>query len=215
MGTAVTPVDCYVELLLQQMLPNEESKCTIHTKQHGDITFTMKLVRIEGQQYYYEQTATSTLELAKRYKVNGVLMYSKYPAFAQAYFNRAAKCLLSWSPIEQLDPAIEGPGTIEEMQALLQTLQLNISACLIKENRFEEALHVLRFIDHQEKPSEKAIYRRALAQFRINQFNEAIATLEKINYAASKECDALYKQIVEKRQQETSKYSAMVKKMFA
>ncbi|XP_049536478.1 uncharacterized protein LOC125951581 [Anopheles darlingi] len=214
MGTAVTPVDCYVELLLQQMLPNEESRCAIQTKQHGDITFTIKLMRIEDQQYYYEQTATSALELAKRYKANGVVMYPKYPSFAQAYFNRAAKCLMSWSPIEQLDPAIEGPGKIEEMQALLQTLQLNISACLIKENRYEEALYVLRFTDQQEQPSEKATYRKALAQFRINQFTEAIATLEKINYTANKECSALYKQIDGARQQETNKYTAMVKKMF-
>ncbi|XP_053667514.1 peptidyl-prolyl cis-trans isomerase FKBP5 [Anopheles marshallii] len=215
-GTALTPVDCYVEQLLQQMLTNEESKCTISTRPEGnDIVFTMKLICIEDQKYYYELTVPESLALAQRYKENGVKMFSKYPRFAHAYFNRAAKCLLSWAPIEQLDPAIEGAGTVEQMQSLLETLYLNIAACLIKQNRFEEVLHVLRYTDQQDAPSAKAMYRKALAQFKVKQFTEALATLERIDYATSKECSALHKQIVQSRQQEDSKYNSMVKKMFA
>uniref|UniRef100_A0A182JPC4 FKBP_N_2 domain-containing protein n=1 Tax=Anopheles christyi TaxID=43041 RepID=A0A182JPC4_9DIPT len=215
MGTALTPVDCYVELLLQQMLTNEESKCTISNAKGNDVTFTMKLLRIDRQKYYYELTVAETLELAKQYKENGVKMFPKYPLFAHAYFNQAAKCLLSWSPIDHLDPSIEGAGTIEEMQSLLETLYLNIAACLIKQDRFEEVLHVLRYIDRQENPSPKATYRKALAQFKVKQFTEALATLERIDYASSKECVVLHKQIIQSRQQEDSKYSSMVKKMFA
>lgn len=214
-GTAITPVDCYVELLLQQMLTNEESKCTISNRQGTDITFTMKLIRIEGQKYYYELTVAESLALAKQYKENGVHMFSKYPLFAHTYFNQAAKCLLSWSPIEQLDPAIEGVETVKEMQSLLETLYLNIAACLIKQNRFEEVLHVLRYTDQQETPSAKATYRKALAQFKIKQFTEALTTLERIDYGSSKECIALHRQIIQTRQQEDSKYNSMVKKMFA
>ncbi|XP_058055559.1 uncharacterized protein LOC131206969 [Anopheles bellator] len=196
------------------MVLNEESKCTITTKA-ADVTFTAKLLHIENQQYFCEQTVASTLEIAKRYKENGVQMFPRYPRFAHAYFNRAAKCLLSWSPIEDLDPATEGAGTVGEMQTLLQTLQLNISACLIKENRFEEALHVLRYTDDQESPSPKATYRKALAQFKVKQFDKALETLQKIDYTSSKECAALHKQILETQQREDSKYNAMVKKMFA
>uniref|UniRef100_A0A182TAM3 FKBP_N_2 domain-containing protein n=1 Tax=Anopheles maculatus TaxID=74869 RepID=A0A182TAM3_9DIPT len=169
-GTAVTPVDCYVELLLQQMLTNEESKCTINNRQGIDITFTVKLIRIEGQKYYYELSVAESVALAKQYKENGVKMFAKYPLFAHTYFNQAAKCLLSWSPIDQLDPAIEGVETVKEMHSLLETLYLNIAACLIKQNRFEEVLHVLRYTDQQETPSAKATYRKALAQFKIKQF---------------------------------------------
>lgn len=215
MGTALTPVDTYVEQLLQQMLTNEQSKCTIRTTKGNDIIFTMELLRIEDQKYYYELTVGETLALAKRYKENGVKMFSKYPRFAHAYFNQAAKCLLSWAPIEQLDPSIEGAGTVEEMQQLLETLNLNIAACLIKQNRYEEVLHVLRYTDHQEAPSTKATYRKALAQFKTKQFTEALATLERIEYASSKECAVLHKQIIQSRQQEDSKYNSMVKKMFA
>uniref|UniRef100_A0A182MHJ5 Uncharacterized protein n=1 Tax=Anopheles culicifacies TaxID=139723 RepID=A0A182MHJ5_9DIPT len=215
MGTALTPVDSYVEQLLQQMSMNEESKCTITDAQGNDITFTMKLLRIENQKYYYELTVAETLALAKRYKENGVTLFAKYPRFAHAYFNQAAKCLLSWAPIEQLDPAIEGAATVEEMRSLLETLYLNIAACLIKQDRYDEVLHVLRYTDHQEAPSVKATYRKALAQFKTKQFAEALATLERIEYANSKECATLHKQIIQSRQQEDSKYNSMVKKMFA
>uniref|UniRef100_A0A182P2G3 FKBP_N_2 domain-containing protein n=1 Tax=Anopheles epiroticus TaxID=199890 RepID=A0A182P2G3_9DIPT len=215
MGTALTPVDCYVELLLQQMLTNEESKCTISCTKTNSISFTMKLLRIEGQKYFYELTVPETLTLAKQYKENGVKMFPKYPTFAHTYFNLAAKCLLSWSPIDQLDASIEGATTVEEMKSLLETLQLNIAACLLKQNRYDEVLHVLRYTDGQENPSPKATYRKALAQFKVKRFEEAIATLERIDYANSKECATLYKQIIATRQQEDSKYSLMVKKMFA
>uniref|UniRef100_A0A182VR95 Uncharacterized protein n=1 Tax=Anopheles minimus TaxID=112268 RepID=A0A182VR95_9DIPT len=215
MGTALTPVDSYVEQLLQQMLTNEESKCTITDAYANDIVFTMKLLRIEDQKYHYELTVAETLALAKRYKENGVKMFAKYPRFAHAYFSQAAKCLLSWAPIDQLDPAIEGAGTVEEMQSLLETLLLNIAACLIKQDRYEEVVHVLRYTDQQEAPSAKAMYRKALAQFKIKQHAEALVTLERIDYANSKECAALHKQIIQARQKEDSKYNSMVKKMFA
>ncbi|XP_049286099.1 uncharacterized protein LOC125765227 [Anopheles funestus] len=175
----------------------------------------MKLIRIEDQKYYYELTVAESLALAKCYKENGVKMFTKYPLFAHAYFNQAAKCLLSWSPIEQLDPAIEGVGTVEQMQSLLETLYLNIAACLIKQNRYEEVLHVLQYTNKQENPSAKATYRKALAQFKVKQYTEALATLERIDYANSKECVALHKQIIQSRQQEDSIYNSMVKKMFA
>ncbi|XP_053673069.1 uncharacterized protein LOC128723359 [Anopheles nili] len=215
MGSAITPIDCYVELLLRQMLTNEESRCTCTSSKGSAVIFTMKLLRIEGQKYYYEQTLAESLALAKQYKENGVAMFQKYPRFAHAYFNQAVKCLLSWSPIEQLDPAIEGASTLDEMQSLLETLYLNIAACLIKQNRYEEVLHVLQYTDQQEKPSAKATYRKALAQFKIKQFTEALGTLERIDFASSKECAVLHKQILQTRQQEDSRYNSMVKKMFA
>uniref|UniRef100_A0A182N5E0 Bride of doubletime-like TPR domain-containing protein n=1 Tax=Anopheles dirus TaxID=7168 RepID=A0A182N5E0_9DIPT len=175
----------------------------------------MKLLRIEDQKYYHDLSVAETLALAKRCKENGVTMFPKYPLFAHAYFSQAAKCLLTWSPIDQLDPAIEGASTLEDMQSLLETLYLNIAACLIKQNRFDEVLHVLRYTDQQENPSAKATYRKALAQFKVKQYGEALATLARIDFTTSKECVALHKQIVQTRQQEDSQYNSMVKKMFA
>lgn len=212
-GMALTPIDCYVELFLMQMLANEKSKCIVSCKT-TNISFVLKLLRVEDDGYYFTKSPKQMLALAKQYKANGVSMFPKYTLFAHRYFNRAAKCLLTCAPLEDLDPALEGADTISEMLSLLETLHLNISACLIKQNRHEEVLHALDYVDQQEKPSEKATYRKALAQFHIKLFPEATETLERIDYASNKDCLALHQRIKATRQHEDSKYNNMVKKMF-
>lgn len=213
-GSGLSPIDCYVELFLMEMLPNEKSKCTITCKDHLQISFVLELLQVETPVLHFTKSPKENLCLAKKYKENGVKMFPKYPLFAHAYFNRAAKCLLSCEPLEALDPEREGADTISEMHALLETLYLNISACLIKEQRFDDVLQILKFVDRKENPSEKAIYRLALAQFHVEQYPEAIKTLKRIDYAASKECAALYQRIKTSWQQDQSKYNNMVKKMF-
>lgn len=213
-GSGLTPIDCYIELFLIEMLPNEKSKCTIRCKDNLQVSFILKLLRVETSKLHFTKSPKEILVLAKTYKENGVKMFSKYPVFAHSYFNRAAKCLLSCAPLEGLDPAQEGEETITEMQTLLETLYLNISACLIKEHRYDEVLQILQFIALQEKPSEKAIYRMAVAQFQVKQYPEAIKTLERINYATTRDCAALYQQIKTTWQQEQNQYNNMVKKMF-
>ncbi|XP_065080975.1 protein Bride of doubletime [Ochlerotatus camptorhynchus] len=213
-GSGLTPIDCYIELFLMQMLLNEKSKCTITTASGQQISCVLKLLRIENSDLFFTKSPGEMLALAKNYKDNGVKMFPKYPLYAHRYFNRAAKCLLCCAPLEDLDPAQEGVDTISEMQTLLEVLYLNISACLLKQNRYEEVLHILEYVDRQEKPSEKAVYRKALAQFHVKQFPEAIKTLEKIDYISSKDCVVLHQQIKSSWQQEDNKYNCMVKKMF-
>uniref|UniRef100_A0A1Q3F8I5 Putative fkbp-type peptidyl-prolyl cis-trans isomerase n=1 Tax=Culex tarsalis TaxID=7177 RepID=A0A1Q3F8I5_CULTA len=213
MGSSVTPIDHYVEQLLAQMLTNERSRCTISCKT-GCISFVLELLRIDSSEYFFTKSSAQMLTLAKRYKENGVKCFPKYPLLAHHHFNRAAKCLLSFAPLENLDPAIEGADTIAGMQSLLETLNLNISACLLKQNRFEDALHVLEYVDRQENPTPKAIYRKALAQFHVKQYTEAIATLQRIDYAASKECSTLYANIVTTSEKDKEVYNNMVRKMF-
>lgn len=213
MGSAVTPIDCYLERIIMQMFTNEESKCFIACKTN-EISFVLRLLRIEDSDYYFSKPPKVMLSLAKQYKENGVKMFSQYPLFAHECFNRAAKCLLSCAPLEDLDPRQEGADTIDEMLTLLETLYLNISACLIKQQRYEEVLHVLEYVDQQEKPSQKAIYRKALAQFHVKQFQEAMKTLERIDYSENKDCVALHQRIKTTWQQEDNKFNSMVKKMF-
>lgn len=212
-GCSTTPVDCYIELLLKEMHINEKSKCII-TCRSKSIQFTMSLLKITDGGYYYEQTPASLLNLARQYKENGVKMFAKYPLFAHRYFSRATKCLLSCAPLEDLDPNRESVETIREMQSLLETLYLNISACLIKQNRFEEVLCVLEYNDQRENPSEKAVYRKALAQFHLKRFEQAQQTLERIDYSRIAECATLYGKVREAWHVENNVYNAMVKKMF-
>lgn len=213
MGSSVTPIDYYVEQFLAQMLTNERSKCTIFCKS-GSFSFVLELLRIDNIEYYSTKSTEQMLTLAKQYKENGVKCYSKYPLLAHQYFNRAAKCLLSFAPLENLDPAIEGADTITNMQSLLGTINLNIAACLLKQNRYEDALHVLKYVDQQENPTPKAIYRKALAQFHVKQYTEAIQTLQRIDYAASKECSTLFANIMTTSEKDKEKYNNMVRKMF-
>ncbi|KAL1379741.1 hypothetical protein pipiens_014680 [Culex pipiens pipiens] len=213
MGSSVTPIDYYVEQILAQMFTNERSRCTISCKS-GSVSFVLELLRIEDNEYYFTRSSAQMLTLAKQYKENGVKCFAKYPLLAHQFFNRAAKCLLSFAPLEYLDPAIEGADTIASIQSLLETLNLNIAACLIKQNRFDDALHMLEYVDRQNNPSPKAIYRKALAQFHVKQYTEAVKTLQRIDYATNKECSTLYANIVTNLEKEKEKYNSMVRKMF-
>lgn len=212
-GSSLTPIDFYVEQLLLQMLPNERSRCTISCKS-GTVSFVLELLKIDNNEYYFSRSSSQMLTLAKQYKENGVKCYPKHPLLAHQYFNRAAKCILSFTPLENLDPALEGADTIANMKSLLETLNLNISACLLKQNRFEDALHVLEYVDRQDNPTPKAIYRRALAQFHVKQYTEAIRTLQRIDYTTSKECSTLYRNIMTTSEKDQAKYNNMVRKMF-
>jgi tetratricopeptide (TPR) repeat protein len=215
-GGAVTAIDCYVEEFLRQMFTNETSKCSIATKSSGVIEFTVKLKRIEFGGYYCEQSAVKMFELAKSYKENGVKMFKEYPLFAHNYFNLAAKCLLSFNPFDDLEDLLADSSlTKTDFVELLQNVYLNIAACLVKQQRFEDILHVLSYSKTQDNPSEKAVYRLALAYFHLKQFDNAKATIERISYKNSKDLVQLMAKILENRKVDNEKYSSMVKKMFA
>lgn len=214
-GHAVTPIDCYVEEFLKQMFTNETSKCSITTKSSGNIEFTMRVKRVEFGGYYCEQNAVKMFELAKLYKDNGVQMFKDYPLFAHNYFNLAAKCLLSFNPFDDIaDLLTDCDLTRKDFDDLLQNIYLNIAACLIKQERYDDILHVLNYSLVQEDPSEKAIYRLAVAYFHLKQFENAKNTIERINYKNNKDLVQLLAKVVEFWKVDHNKYSNMVKKMF-
>lgn len=216
MGHAVTPIDCYIEEFLKQMFMNETSRCFIETKSSGIIEFTMRLKRIEFGGYYFEKSESEMFELAKLYKENGVKMFKENPLFAHNYFSLAAKCLLSFAPLDDLDDALkDGELKRKDFQDLLENIYLNIAACLIKEQRYDDILHVLSYTLTQHKPSEKATYRLALAYFNLKQFEKAKNTIEKINYKSNKELVSLMAKICELWKVDHHKYSDMIKKMFS
>jgi tetratricopeptide (TPR) repeat protein len=198
------------------MFTNETSKCSIAAKSSGVIEFTMKLKRIEFGGYYCEQSAVNMFELAKSYKEKGVKMFKEYPLFAHNYFNLAAKCLLSFNPFDDLEDLLADSSLSKtDFVELLQNVYLNIAACLVKQQRFEDVLHVLSYSKTQDNPSEKAIYRLALAYFHLKQFDNAKATIERISYKNNKDLVQLMAKILENRKVDNENYSCMVKKMFA
>lgn len=216
LGDALTPIDYYIEVFLKQMLIGETSRCTINTKSGQSIQFILKLIRIEFGGYFYSKSLPELVHTVQHYKENGVKMFKKYPLFAHEYFSRAAKLLISCLPFNTLQ---EREMNIDEsspefLQELLETIYMNLAACLIKEKRYEEALHVLEFTDRTENIPDKAIYRRATAHFHLHQFDEAKLILERINYKENKECNALYRNVFEKWKSSNDKYAKMVKKMF-
>ena len=212
MSSALTPIDCYVERFLMNMLSNEKSKCTIKSKSK-EFSFVIQLLRVQDNGHFYQKTCIEMYELAKKYKENGVKMFAKHPLFAHKYFSLAAKCLLSFQPIEDLDPHIENIDP-KEMKSLLDNLYLNISACLIKQDRYEEVLYCLNFVDKMEAPPDKAVYRKALDHFHVKQFEEAKILLERIDYRNNADCMALYTKVMNTWRTEKDNYNSMVKKMF-
>lgn len=212
-GHSLTPIDCYVEEFLKQMFMNETSRCQITTKSSGAITFTMRLKQIEFGGFFCEQRPEKMFELAKCYKENGVKMFKNYPLFAHQYFSLAAKCLISLN--DDIEGSLsESDLTQKDFDDMLQNVYLNIAACLIKQQRYDDILHVLKYTSNQEAPSEKAVYRLALAHFNLKQFQDAKDTIEKIDYKGNKELVQLMAKIQEFWKVDHDKYSNMVKKMF-
>lgn len=198
LGDARTPIDYYIEVFLKQMLIGETSRCTITTKSNQNIQFVLKLIRIEFGGYFYSKSLPDLVHTVQHYKENGVKMFKKYPLFAHEYFSRAAKLLISCLPFDTLkerEMNIEDSSP-EYLQELLETISMNLAACLIKERRYEEALHVLDFTDRNEFVPEKAIYRRAIAHSHLGQLDEAKSILEQIDCKESKECNAFYQNVV-------------------
>jgi hypothetical protein len=156
-GHSVTAIDCYVEEFLKQMLINETSKCSIKSKCTGEINFTVRMKKIEFGGYYHEQSPTQMFQLARLYKENGVKMFKEFPLFAHNYFNLSAKCLLSFQTqdVDYDELLKESSVTKKDFDELLQNVYLNIAACLIKQERFEDILSILEFVKLQDNPPEK------------------------------------------------------------
>ncbi|KAG4068693.1 hypothetical protein HA402_002384 [Bradysia odoriphaga] len=218
MGDAVTPIDCFVEIFIRQMYVGEVSRCYVTTKTDHRIEFTIKLMSIDCPRYFYELSPKELFEIASKYKEQGVKMYKKYPAFAQNYFNLAAKLLISLKPFNTLDDREANESfrhqiDQQSLQQLHDGIYLNIAAGLIKQNRYEDALYVL--IDLTERTdNEKGIYRRALAHLNLKQYDEARQQIERLNFKENHEFHALYNRIASEMKEYNERYANMVKKMF-
>uniref|UniRef100_A0A1B0D047 Uncharacterized protein n=1 Tax=Phlebotomus papatasi TaxID=29031 RepID=A0A1B0D047_PHLPP len=215
LGTAKTPIDCYIEILLREMLTGEKSRCFIATKSGQKVSFTLKLLRIDFRGYLFELGAQEIVNLAQKYREIGVEMFKKYPVFAQDYFNRAAKCVLSLGPLqpENQEPTLDGLSSME-LERLLEGIYSNISACLLKQNRLEEVLYLMEFTKRNQDVPDKAIYRKALAHHGLKQFEEAKNELQRLNYQNNKELLALWNKNQAEWRIEEDKYAKMVQKMF-
>lgn len=215
MGDAVTPIDCYIDIFIKQMFVGELSRCIIITKTDDRIEFTIKLLEIKLNGYFYELTPKELCDVASKYKENGVKMYKKYPEFAQNYFNLSAKLLISLKPFDKLDTEKDVKQKIDQksVQSLHDAVYLNIAACLIKQNRYEEVLHVVKDLTEQSH-NEKGIYRRALAHLNLKQYDEAKQQIERLNYKENHEFQSLYNRITSEMKEYNAKYADMVKKMF-
>lgn len=216
MMNAVTPIDCYIELILKHMVPGEESQCSIETKTGKSISFGMHLIRVEFGGYAHTKTANESYQLAQQYKEKGVQMYKKYPQFAQDYFNKAAKLLISYQPFDTLGERTEKLGEADPVlfQSLLETIQCNIAVCLINQQRYDDAVHVLKYTERVDNVPDKAIYRRAKAFYMLGKLDEARESIEHINYKEQPECLLLYQSICGKLEQSEETYRHMVRRMF-
>lgn len=210
MGDATTPVDCYLELFLQEMVITEKCICFINTKSGIEIMFTVQLLKTSPIKYYYELSVDDMFDLAVKYKENGVKMFSKYRTFAHNYFTKAAKCLLSYRDIES-----SRKGEIEK---LLINVYANIAACLLKQSRFEEVVEILSFLNEPSNTeranlNEKAIYRKSLAHYSLKQYNIAKELLKKIDCNKNSEILALWNKICNDEKADNARYTEMVKRM--
>lgn len=222
LGSGVTAVDFLVDIVFQHMYTGETSRVFIKTKSGDMIQFTATLLSIQTSRYLYQLSAKEMLDWALEQKNQGVAMFKKWPSIAQRYFNRAAKGLISFKPFDAIN-AEESDISGKQFQDLHDSVCLNIAACLLKEQRYEDVLHVLNestdqptdISNESDRPiSEKAVYRRALAHFHLKQLDEARTQLERVNYGQNRDLLALWKKIVQQQSEYKDNYAKMVRKMF-
>ncbi|KAH8403454.1 hypothetical protein KR215_010618 [Drosophila sulfurigaster] len=214
MGTAVTPIDCYLEILLQQFLPGETAACSIATKSGECLQFELKLERIISNTAIEKMTADEVFKLSLRYKDNGVVMFKPHPKFAFDYFVRSAKLLITYKPFDKLEKKTNGMDGIE-VEKLFVQVQTNLAACLLKEKRYEHVIYHTEFVETHDNPSEKSIYRRALAFYCLKEFEKAQKTIERVpNYEEKREFVKLLENITSSWKTSNAHYKQVVQRMF-
>ncbi|XP_037818957.1 peptidyl-prolyl cis-trans isomerase CPR6 [Lucilia sericata] len=215
MGSAITPIDYYLEILVQQMMLGETAECTIKTKTPGeDVKIVLTLQEIKQTKGIQQLTVPEMYELASKYKENGVKMFKKYPIFAHEYFAKAAKCLISYKNFEGLTKKRDGVAG-KDMQELFIQIQTNLAACLLNEKRYDDVLYQTSFVDTMNAPSEKSIYRRAMAYYHMHEYELAQKTIEKVaDFKDKKEFANLYQKTKDSWKNSNAQYKGMVQKMF-
>lgn len=206
-GFANNPIDIYIEYIITQMLLGEKSRCTIETKSGFVIDFICELLEIAENPIYFELTSLQMYNYALKFKECGVHLFKNHPLFAQNYFSKAAKCLISLSIIQTLENK-------QEIDVLLRTIYINLAACFLKQNRNEDVLYVLKSDDQLLMRQEKAIYRKAHAYYNLKRYEEARTTLSLCDYKKISEMIALWNKIRNDEKSSNKQYSSIVKKMF-
>ncbi|KAH8277171.1 hypothetical protein KR026_006565 [Drosophila bipectinata] len=215
MGTSLTPVDCYLEILLQQFLPGETAACSIATKAGKRIEFELKLDRIVKNTQVDKLNAADTYDLALRLKESGVSTFKAYPKFAFDYFIRAAKLLITYKPFDKLTKKSNGinGSTVEELFVQIHT---NLAACYLQEKRYEDVIYATQFVETAESPTEKSIYRRAMAYYHLKEFAKAQATIERVpGYEDKREFSKLRDNIASSWKDSNAHYKEVVQRMFS
>lgn len=213
MGSAVTPIDCYIEMLLLHVKKGENCSCFIKTST-TEITFNMEVFEIEDDKSLFALKLQDIFALAKRYKANGVEMYKLYPKFAEEYFCKAAKILISFQPFDLLTKDEDGVDG-SKVNELLQNIYSNIAACRIKENKFDDVLFLTHSVeDSLNEAPEKAVYRRALAFCNLQMYEEGKHLLDQYGKTENQEMIKLYKRIHSEWKVSEEKYASLVRKMF-
>lgn len=216
MGTAETPVDCYIEIFLSRMLIGEHSRCYIERKtpKKAPIQFTIRIKKIQSRRHLHQLTFEELLKGAAEYKERGVRMFKEWPMHAHVYFSRAYKMLTSVPRYKYIglytkeEDGIDG----EEVLAMLHTIRYNIAACLLLEERYGDVVNLLQHED--DGRSEKAMYRKAKALYHLKRYEEALGCYAIVKWQGNPAMSALHKQIRDMMSVEKDEYSKIVKKMF-
>lgn len=215
MGTAETPVDCYIEVFLSRMLIGEHSRCYIERKApKKPLQFTIRIKKIQSRRHLHQLTHQELIQGAAEYKERGVRMFKEWPLNAHVYFSRAYKMLTSFPRYKYIGAYTKEEDNIdgEEVLALMHTIRYNIAACLLLEERYEDVVNLLQHED--DGRSEKAMYRKAKALYHLKRYEEALGCYAIVKWQSNPAMSALHKQIRDMMSAENDEYSKIVKKMF-
>lgn len=214
-GTAETPIDCYVEVVLSRMLIGEYSRCHMERRTSKKmISFTIRVKGIKSRRHVHQLTTKELFTLATDYKERGVRMFKKWPIFAHIYFGRAFKLLNSYPDYKCMyDCSLEEDGIDgKEVMTLVHNVRHNLAACLMLEKNYGE---VICLLDHPDDVrAEKAMYRKAQALYHVKRYEDALECFQELDWEQNPAMVKLNAMIRQEMVKESQEYTKMVRKMF-
>lgn len=202
-------VICESEQLLKQLnvtaLPNG---CKV--------VYTIHLISFERGRDLWELSDQERLEIAKRHKeAGGMLFKLDNTKGAAMCYSKALKYLIPVDPDIQLE--VEHLQDYEkEIFSLQSVLMLNLAACQLKFQQYPLVVSNCTRVLEMESDNVKALYRRGQALIMMNDFDRAKEDLTKAKKLESgnKAIDEQLKLLETRQQAHEAKYRDALKSMF-
>lgn len=215
-GDASARIDECIERVVGTMFKGERSLTRITESSCENVfaDFKIELVDYEARKPIWDWTAKEKYEVALNYKVSGVALY-KSVRIVEAFFkfSKACKILITLEPIDDHETEETLRKDIDNLRKVLYN---NMAECHLIRGSYERAIKLCDKVLAREENNVKALYRRAVANENLKDYETALADMERVGdleprNSAARERLVLYRSKVAEAKK---RYDNIVRKMF-